>query len=165
MYYSDIFCRFSTPKWCSVLPLPGGGGFQCVTDHVDRKLRSFIMASVHSKNTKPEIAVRKIVHALGYRYRIHERKLPGKPDLVFPSRRKVIFVHGCFWHRHTGCRYTTTPKTRRAFWEAKFSANMDRDRRIRRELRQMDWEVLTVWQCELKKSEKLTERLDEFLAY
>jgi DNA mismatch endonuclease, patch repair protein len=135
-----------------------------VTDHVDREKRSLIMAAVHSQDTKPELAVRKIVHRLGYRYRLHDPKLPGRPDLVFALRRKAIFVHGCFWHRHTGCRYTTTPKTRTVFWEAKFSSNVSRDRRTRHELKKMGWEVLTVWQCELKNQRKLTERLDEFLA-
>lgn len=135
-----------------------------MADHVDRKKRSLIMAAVHSRDTGPEMAVRKIVHALGYRYRLHDPKLPGRPDLVFASRHKTIFVHGCFWHRHIGCKYTTTPKTRRAFWESKFSSNVSRDRRTRRELRKMGWEVLTVWQCELRNPEKLKGRLDEFLA-
>lgn len=135
-----------------------------MTDHVDRKTRSLIMAAVRSEDTKPELAVRKIVHAMGYRYRLHDRKLPGRPDLVFVSRCKAIFVHGCFWHRHTGCRYATSPKTHVAFWKAKFSYNVARDRRNRRELKKMGWVVLTVWQCELKNPKKLTERLNEFLA-
>lgn len=135
-----------------------------MTDHVDRRKRSLIMAAVHSEDTGPEMAVRRIVHGLGYRYRLHVRALPGHPDLVFPVRRKVIFVHGCFWHRHRKCRYATSPKTRRRFWEAKFAANEARDRRVRGELRRMDWLVLTVWQCELKKAERLTGRLDEFLS-
>lgn len=122
------------------------------------------MAAVHSEDTSPEMAVRKIVHGLGYRYRLHVRTLPGRPDLVFPARRKVIFVHGCFWHRHRKCRYATSPKTRRRFWEAKFAANKARDRRVRRELRRMDWAVLAVWQCELRKSKGLAGRLDEFLS-
>lgn len=122
------------------------------------------MAAVHSQDTSPEIAVRKIVHALGYRYRLHVPTLPGRPDLVFPCRRKVVFIHGCFWHRHNGCRYASWPKTNRAFWESKFAANVARDRRNRCELKKMDWSVLTVWQCELKKSERLTERLDDFLS-
>lgn len=135
-----------------------------MTDHVDRKKRSLIMAAVRSEDTKPELAVRKIVHAMGYRYRLHVRKLPGRPDLVFVSRCKAIFVHGCFWHRHTGCRYATSPKTHAAFWKAKFSYNVARDRRNRRELKKIGWAVLTVWQCELKNPEKLTERLNEFFA-
>ena len=133
-------------------------------DHVDPEKRSLIMAAVHSRDTKPEMAVRRIVHALGYRYRLHDSSLPGRPDLVFPSRGKLIFVHGCFWHRHPKCKYTTMPKSRTAFWELKFSANVGRDRRTQRELKKLGWMLLTVWQCELKNPEKLTERLDDFLA-
>jgi DNA mismatch endonuclease (patch repair protein) len=135
-----------------------------VADHVDRKKRSLIMAAVRSEDTGPEMAIRRIIHGLGYRYRLHDGMLPGRPDLVFPSRRKVIFVHGCFWHRHAKCRYATSPKTRQEFWEAKFASNVSRDRRSKQELKRMDWAVLTVWQCELKKPGKLTERLDEFLS-
>lgn len=135
-----------------------------VVDHVDRAKRSLIMAAVHSENTSPEIAVRKIVHGLGYRFRLHVGKLLGRPDLVFTSRRKVIFVHGCFWHRHRNCRYTTSPKTRRKFWEAKFTANVKRDRRVQRELRRTNWAVLTVCQCELQNRERLARRLDDFLS-
>ena len=135
-----------------------------MVDHVDPTKRSLIMAAVHSEDTRPEMAVRKIVHGLGYRYRLHVRALPGRPDLVFPSRRKVIFVHGCFWHRHSKCRYATSPKTREEFWRAKFTSNVARDRSARRELKRMDWAVLTVWQCELKKPDKLTERLNDFLS-
>jgi len=122
------------------------------------------MAAVHSKDTKPEMAVRRIVHGLGYRYRLHVANLPGKPDLVFPGRRKVIFVHGCFWHRHRDCRYATLPKTRIDFWESKFAANVARDRKTGRELKELGWSVLTVWQCRLKDYPKLVKRLDDFLA-
>ena len=122
------------------------------------------MAAVHSKNTRPEMLVRKIVHRLGYRYRLHSAKLPGRPDLVFAGRQKVVFVHGCFWHRHPGCRYASSPKTRIDFWESKFQANVARDERTNRELEQAGWKVFTVWQCELKEPEKLAVRLDEFLS-
>ena len=133
-------------------------------DHVDRPRRSLNMAAIRSENTGPEIAVRKIVHRLGYRFRLHVRTLPGRPDLVFPVRRKVIFVHGCFWHRHPRCRYATSPKTHEEFWRTKFISNVARDRNARRELKRMDWAVLTVWQCELKRTDKLTKRLDDFLS-
>jgi DNA mismatch endonuclease (patch repair protein) len=133
-------------------------------DHVDQAKRSLIMAAVHSKNTKPELVVRKLVFGMGYRYRLHSAKLPGKPDLVFPGRHKVIFVHGCFWHRHKGCRYATSPKTRVDFWEAKFGANVARDKRTNRELKELGWSVLTVWQCQLKEPEKLARKLDDFLS-
>jgi DNA mismatch endonuclease, patch repair protein len=136
-----------------------------VADHVNSEKRSLIMAAVRSKNTSPEMAVRRIVHALGYRYRLNVPTLPGRPDLVFPARRKVIFVHGCFWHRHNRCRYASSPKTNCEFWESKFAANVARDRRVRRELKKMNWAALTVWQCELKNPEKLTERLDDFLSH
>jgi len=122
------------------------------------------MAAVRSENTGPEVAVRKIVHRLGYRYRMHVRSLPGCPDLVFPSRRKVVFVHGCFWHRHPKCRFATSPKTRKDFWQRKFVSNVGRDRKARRDLKRMDFAVLTVWTCELKKPDKLTERLNDFLS-
>ena len=135
-----------------------------MTDHVNRGKRSLIMAAVRSKDTKPELAVRSLVHALGYRYRLHVSSLPGKPDLVFPGRRKIIFVHGCFWHRHARCRYATSPKTRSDFWQEKFLTNVVRDRRTRQELKKLGWRILTVWQCELKNPQKLEVRIDEFLA-
>ena len=122
------------------------------------------MAAVRSEDTGPEMAIRKIVHRLGYRYRLHVRSLPGRPDLVFPARRKVVFVHGCFWHRHPKCRYATSPGTHKEFWQRKFASNQARDRRATRELKRMDWAVLTVWACELKKPDRLTERLNDFLS-
>lgn len=135
-----------------------------MVDHVDKAKRSFIMASVHSEGTGPEKAVRAIVRRLGYRCRLHVKSLPGRPDLVFQSRRKIIFVHGCFWHRHRKCRYASSPKSRKAFWEAKFAANVSRDRRIKRALKRMGWCIMTVWQCELKEKERLTRRIDDFLS-
>lgn len=135
-----------------------------MTDHVNRGKRSLIMAAVRSKDTKPELEVRSLVHALGYRYRLHVDSLPGKPDLVFPGRHKIIFVHGCFWHRHARCRYATSPKTRSKFWQEKFCTNVARDRRTRQELKKLGWSILTVWQCELKNRKKLEVRIDEFLA-
>jgi DNA mismatch endonuclease (patch repair protein) len=122
------------------------------------------MAAVHSEDTGPEMAVRRILHGLGYRYRLHVRALPGRPDMVFPARRKIVFVHGCFWHRHGDCQYATSPKTRKVFWQSKFADNVERDRRAKRELKRMGWTVLTVWQCELKKRERLTRRLNDFLS-
>jgi DNA mismatch endonuclease (patch repair protein) len=133
-------------------------------DHVDKAKRSLIMAAVHPEGSGPEKVVRAVVRRLGYRYTQHAKKLPGRPDFVFAARRKVILVHGCFWHRHRKCRYATTPKTRRGFWEAKFDSNVARDRRNTRKLKRMGWAVLTVWQCQLKTKERLTERLDEFLS-
>ena len=135
-----------------------------MVDHLDTAKRSLNMAAIHSEDTGPEMAVRQIVHGLGYRYRLHVRSLPGRPDLVFSSRRKVIFVHGCFWHRHPKCRYASSPKTRMEFWQGKFTSNVARDRRVRRELKRGDWAVLTVWACEIRKLDKLTTRLNDFLS-
>lgn len=132
-------------------------------DHLNREKRSQNMAAIHSENTSPEIAVRRIVHSLGYRYRLHVPNLPGKPDLVFPSRKKILFVHGCFWHCHNRCKRAAIPKTRTAFWREKLTANADRDRRKRHELRAMGWKVLTVWQCQLRSPKQLTEQIDAFL--
>jgi DNA mismatch endonuclease, patch repair protein len=134
-----------------------------VTDRVDSVRRSSMMAAVRSKNTKPEMCVRRLVHSLGYRYRLHSTKLPGRPDLVFPRRRKVIFVHGCFWHRHADCLKATVPKTRTEFWEQKLDGNVARDRRIERMLNDDGWGVLILWQCELQGTERLSRRLHDFL--
>ncbi len=121
------------------------------------------MAAIRSKNTKPEMIVRRITHKLGYRYVLHKRKLPGHPDLVFPSRLKVIFVHGCFWHMHR-CRYgRVTPASNAAFWTAKRSVNIARDARNLRTLRRLGWRVLVVWECETRKPEKIAERIQKFL--
>lgn len=131
-------------------------------DRLTKSHRSWLMARIRGKDTSPELAVRKIVWGLGYRYRLHIANLPGKPDIVITRLHKIIEVHGCFWHRH-GCKLTTTPKSRTAFWNSKFQNNIERDRRVRRELRRGGWSVLTIWQCQLKNLEKTTKRIDEFL--
>ena len=122
-----------------------------MADIVDRATRSRMMAGIRSRNTRPELALRRAIHARGLRYRLHDRRLPGTPDLVFPRFGAVCFVHGCFWHRHAGCSYATTPTTRQEFWRAKFEANTERDRRNRRGLLQAGWRVATVWECALRK--------------
>ncbi len=122
------------------------------------------MARVGQKNTKPELIVRRLLHGLGYRYRLHKKNLPGTPDICFPSRKKVIFVHGCFWHRHKGCRRTTTPKTRTTFWEEKFRQNVARDRRKIEALHQLGWNALVLWECETEDKSKLESRLIDFLS-
>lgn len=119
-------------------------------DIVDQETRSRIMAHVRSKHTKPELALRRAIHARGLRYKLHDRNLPGSPDLAFPRFGAVCFVHGCFWHRHVGCRYATTPATRRDFWRAKFSENVNRDRRATRALNEAGWRVAIVWECALR---------------
>ena len=127
----------------------GGGGMS----------RSDIMRAVKRANTAPEIIVRQVLHALGIRFRLHRRDLPGSPDVVLPRFRTVIFVHGCFWHRHPDCRYTTTPKTRQEYWLPKFAANIERDLRKEAQLQALGWRVLLVWECETKQREELTLRL------
>ncbi|OFM06551.1 very short patch repair endonuclease [Pseudomonas aeruginosa] len=123
------------------------------------------MARVRSKDTKPEMQVRRLVHAMGYRYRLHDRKLPGHPDLVFKGRRKVIFVHGCFWHRHEGCGLARLPKSRLDFWLPKLEGNRLRDARKLEQLNQLGWTSLVIWECELKDIGLLEKRLKTFLGW
>lgn len=125
--------------------------------------RSRLMSRVRDKDTAPEMAVRRMLHAAGYRYRLHVRQLPGRPDLVFPARRKLLFVHGCFWHRHPGCARTTMPKTRAEFWKLKFDSNIERDCRKEAALRAMGWQSMIVWECEAKSASGLLDRLKAFL--
>lgn len=125
--------------------------------------RSARMALVRAKDTKPELLVRRLVHGMGYRYRLHRRDLPGTPDLVFPGRSKVIFIHGCFWHRHAGCALARLPKSRGDFWLPKLTANAERDARNVRALRQLGWGVLTIWECQLGDTAKLANRIRRFL--
>lgn len=125
--------------------------------------RRTLMARIGPKDSKAELVVRRMVHALGYRFRLHRKDLPGTPDLVFPSRRRVIFVHGCFWHRHEGCKGTTTPKTRIEYWTKKFEENVVRDLKQVDALTGSGWKVLTVWECETRDPEQLRTRLETFL--
>ncbi|WP_291137132.1 very short patch repair endonuclease [Erythrobacter sp.] len=120
------------------------------------------MASVGQKDTRPEMIVRRNLHRLGFRYRLHRRDLPGTPDLVFPSRKKVIFVHGCYWHGHE-CRWGKLPKSNQGYWRAKIRANRDRDDRNASSLAEMGWDSLTVWQCELREERKAINRIVEYL--
>lgn len=125
--------------------------------------RSAVMARIKSKNTTPELVVRKSTHALGYRFRLHRQDLPGKPDLVFVRKRKVIFVNGCFWHGHDCRRGARMPASNTTYWTAKISRNVERDRGNRKALRSMGWEILIVWECQLKKPSELRRRLKAFL--
>ena len=125
--------------------------------------RSALMAKVGRRDTKPEMVVRRDLFSNGYRYRLHARDLPGRPDIVFRKRRKAIFVHGCFWHRHEGCRRATVPKTRRAFWLDKLDRNKARDARNEEALSGMGWNVLVVWECETKDMGTLSARLLAFV--
>lgn len=124
--------------------------------------RRRIMQSVKTQDTGPEMAIRRWLHARGYRYRLHRRDLPGSPDIVFPKRRAVIFVHGCFWHGHN-CPKGRLPKSRPEYWKPKIEANQARDRRVRAELRALGWRARDVWQCELKQTLTLGRRLEKFL--
>lgn len=124
------------------------------------------MASIRSKGMKPEMMVRSLAHAMGYRYRLHAPDLPGKPDLVFRSRKKVIFVHGCFWHQHgkSGCLDGRMPKSRLEYWEPKLARNINRDQQNLAALLAMGWSVLTVWDCETKSQDEMTDTLQNFLS-
>jgi DNA mismatch endonuclease (patch repair protein) len=124
--------------------------------------RSEIMRRVQRKNTPQEMIVRRLLYSMGYRYRIHVKGLPGTPDIAFRSSRKAIFVHGCFWHRHN-CYLATTPKTSQEFWLPKFQKNVERDRRKEKELTDLGWQVMTIWQCELENHDKLRRHLKAFM--
>lgn len=126
-------------------------------------LRRRIMSAVRGRDTKPEMIVRRLLHSMNYRYRLQRKDLPGSPDIVFGKKRKAIFVHGCFWHRHPGCSKATSPKTRSEFWTEKFDRNVERDRQAERRLAEMGWQSLVVWECETRAPEKLAPRLQRFL--
>lgn len=123
-----------------------------MADIVTRERRSWNMSRIQGKNTKPEITLRSLLHRGGYRYRLHDGSLPGRPDIVLPKYRAVVFVNGCFWHRHAGCKFAYTPSSRAEFWREKFSATIVRDERNVAALRATGWKVITVWECDLQKS-------------
>ena len=122
-----------------------------MADRISPEHRSWNMSRIRGKDTGPELSLRSLLHRAGFRYRLHDTTLPGKPDLVFPRYRTGIFVHGCYWHRHSGCKYAATPRTRTDFWLAKFQGTVERDRRTAEALTQRGWRVITVWECELKR--------------
>lgn len=126
--------------------------------------RSAVMRAVKSRDTKPEMVVRRAAHALGYRFRLHRKDLPGSPDLAFPSRKKVIFVHGCFWHGHDCARGARAPKTNAEYWQAKIGRNVERDEQVLQKLAGLRWEVHVVWECELRDTDRLKRLLREILA-
>ncbi|MEE2526496.1 DNA mismatch endonuclease Vsr [Hyphobacterium sp. HN65] len=121
-----------------------------MADIVNKETRSKMMAGIGHKDTKPELVLRRGLHAKGYRFRLHDKCLPGKPDIVLPKYKSAIFVHGCFWHRHPGCKFATTPRTRAEFWAKKFDENVARDLRNSEALAELGWRVHVVWECELK---------------
>lgn len=132
-----------------------------MTDIVDSVRRSKMMTGIKGRNTAPERTVRRIAHRMGLRFRLHRKNLPGSPDLILPRRRLAVFVHGCFWHRHEGCRYAYTPKSRIAFWTEKFTQNVARDRRNEAALRDLGWRVLIIWECETRDEEIVRRYLEE----
>lgn len=134
-----------------------------MTDVFPSEKRSWIMGRVREKNTSPELKVRSLIHRLGFRFRLHKKDLPGKPDLVFPSRKKIIFVHGCFWHGHDCSRGEREPKSNTEYWVEKIRRNAERDARHRSDLKALGWDVLVVWECELKDAEALSSRITSFL--
>lgn len=133
-------------------------------DKISPEKRSWNMSQIKSRNTNPEMKLRKALHGMGFRYRLHNRKLPGSPDLVFSKYKAVIFVNGCFWHRH-GCKHTTTPSTRKDFWETKFKANTERDKKNIKELQNLGWRIMIVWECELNKTDNnsIVDNVEKFL--
>lgn len=130
-----------------------------MTDVFSKSKRSEVMSRIKGQNTKPELVVRSLLHRMGYRFRLHKADLPGKPDIVLSRYKAVIFVHGCFWHRHKDCKFAYTPKTRTDFWLKKLEANVIRDQQVKADLEQLGWRVITVWECELRTSEHLSVRL------
>jgi DNA mismatch endonuclease, patch repair protein len=134
-----------------------------VSDRISSQRRSWNMSRIRGLNTAPEIRVRSILHRLGYRFRLHSKSLPGKPDIVLPKYKAVVLVHGCFWHRH-GCKSTATPKSNTRFWQAKFESNVARDAAVHKQLRAFGWRVLTIWACKIKDEVKLKKQLGRFLA-
>ncbi len=130
-----------------------------MVDVFDKNKRSYIMSRVRSKNTKPEELVRKYLFSKGLRYRKNEKRLPGCPDIVLPKYKTVIFVHGCFWHRHEGCKYCTTPSSNVDFWLKKFKMNKERDLKVQKQLEDLGWRIIVIWECQIKKKSVREENL------
>lgn len=134
-----------------------------MADTFSKEQRSWIMSRVKGKNTRPEMIVRSMAHRLGFRFRLHQKDLPGKPDLVFKRLKKIIFVHGCFWHQHKNCKHSHRPSSNKPYWNKKLDGNVERDARNKKELRKLGWKILTVWECEIKRPEKTLGKLVKFL--
>lgn len=133
-----------------------------MVDKISAEVRSSIMSRIRNKDTRPEIAVRSLLHRLGYRFRLHRKSLQGCPDIVLPKYRAVVFVHGCFWHQHAGCPYSHVPKSNRTYWLPKLDRNSARDREANTKLKECGWRVLVIWECETKSKELLTEKISSF---
>lgn len=134
-----------------------------MVDSLTREKRSWNMSRIRSKDTKPEKIVRSLLHRMGYRFRLHVKDLSGKPDVVLPKYKTVIFVHGCFWHRHPKCKYAYTPKSRIEFWEKKFAENIARFKIVKKELKHLKWNVLVIWECEIKSNADLANKLRKMI--
>ena len=132
-------------------------------DTLSKEKRSWNMSRIRGRDTGPELIVRSALHRLGFRFRLHRKDLPGKPDIVLPKWRTVILVHGCFWHRHEGCPFSYAPKSRKDFWNRKFQKNIIRDQRVQRQLRAMGWRVIVVWECQTRNLVTLGTRLKKLL--
>lgn len=135
-----------------------------MADMLSKDMRSWNMSRIRSKNTQPEITVRSLLHRLGYRFRLHVNTLPGKPDIVLPKYKTVVFVHGCFWHRHSGCKRCTTPSSNKKYWTVKFLRNVSRDKSHRYQLRKAGWRVLVLWECETRNPLKIADKLRKALS-
>jgi len=129
-----------------------------MADSLSKEKRSWNMSRIRSKDTKPEKIVRSLLHRMGYRFRLHVKSLPGKPDIVLPKYKTVIFVHGCFWHRHNGCKYAYTPQSRVDFWNKKFADNIERFKAVKKTLTKLGWKVVIIWECQLDAAEKIILR-------
>ncbi len=121
------------------------------------------MSRIRGENTRPEIIIRSALHRMGYRFRLHVRALPGRPDIVLPKLKTVVFVHGCFWHRHPGCKYAYNPKSRVEFWQSKFRQNVERDQAVIKELQTLGWKVKTVWECQVPELSSNPEKLAQMI--
>jgi len=133
-----------------------------MVDGLSKERRSWNMSRIKSKDTAPEMCVRKVLYGLGYRYRLHDKRVFGKPDIILPKYKTAIFVHGCFWHRHSGCRYAYTPKSRSEFWSKKFEANTARDKVVADELDRINWRRLVIWECQTKSKDKIGVIIKDF---
>lgn len=128
-------------------------------DILTKEKRSWLMSRIRGSDTHPELVVRSTLHGMGYRFRLHRKNLPGKPDIVLPKLKTVVLVHGCFWHRHEGCRFAYQPGSRQEFWQKKFARNVERDKEVRKKLQFLGWRVLVVWECQTRSVETLSRCL------
>lgn len=136
-----------------------------MTDIVDTKKRSQIMSNIRHKDTSPELVVRRDLHRHGFRFRLHSRQLPGVPDLVLPKHKAIVLVHGCYWHRHSGCQLAYSPKSRVAFWNEKFRKNVERDKAVAEDLKSAGWRIATIWECCLRKQKSQPDHLQTLAAW